>query len=202
MRPLSFLFATTAVATSLKRRQENAISINSTTASGRLCGSETFTASVSPGGDVVTLGFSDYRLGTPVGLTRGDCNIELSLIYPPGCTRALLDIFLHSFFTGGETVTSYMEVDVGLSTGRRSTGSEIYRNRGPALDSEAAAYGRRYPMDASIQVNEEDGAEVVLTVALDSQIESVDGSDGTFTLDDITILFDISGQDPDWQFCV
>ena len=199
MRSLPLLvFAAAAATASLQRRQDNSITIDSTTPSGSLCSSNTFSVSVSPDGNVVTLGFSEYTLGTPVGLTRGNCNIDLSLVYPPGCTMALMNIVIHGFFEGSENLTTYMDVAVSLSTGRELTGSEVFRNQGPT----PGYFARRYPMDASISVNEGEPAEYTLSISLDAQIESIDEIGGSFTMDDITISFDTSLRDPDGQYCV
>lgn len=199
---LAAVAATASATASLQHRQDAGITIEDTVLSGSLCSADTVGITKSPEGGVVTVGFDEYIVFVPGEVPSGDCKLNMTVLYPPGCTTARMNVEIHSFLEGAEGVTTTMDVSIGLGTNRQATGTELYKNEGQALEDTAAPYLRSYPLDASISVNQENPAEVALSVLLDARIETESENDGKFSVDDITISFITSELDPDWENCM
>lgn len=204
MRSLSFLTAVAATASataSLQRRQDSLITIDSPVLSGSLCSAASTSIIESTNGNTLTVGFSEYMVFTEEA-PSGECTIDMTLIYPPGCITALMNVDLHSFFEGVEGVTATMNVTMSLSSNRHSVDTEVYQNQGQALEDQQAPYLRSYPMDASMSFNQEEPAEVNLSISLGTQIESETETYGKFTMDDISIGFVTEDLDSNWESCM
>lgn len=202
---LSFLAAvaaTTSATTPLQRRQDGVITIGDAVLTGSLCSSETTNVMVHDGGNTMTVGFDEYSVFAPDGIEFGDCNLEITVIYPPGCTTATMDVYYHSFLQGLEDVRAVMNLDMSLSTNRHSADIEIFQNEGQALEDTMAPYLRNSPMDASMPIYQEEPAEVTLSVSLGTQLDIGTEDYGVFTLDDITFAFIVDEVDPDWESCM
>ena len=203
MRLLNLLApAALAASASLQPRQSPQITVSAINATGTLCSENTWVSVVSLDNNNFVVGFDENIVSTPVGLSRGDCTIEATLLYPPGCTTALITPYAKSFMSGVAGISTFMDVAVSLSTGRRASGAEEYVNRGPALDNGAAIYSLRYPIDGSIGVNDAEGREVVLTVEMGLQIQSTDETSGTFALDSVVVDIVTEIHNPDYENCM
>lgn len=204
MRPLALLpLAAVALAASVQRRQGHVITLDTPVTSGSLCRPDAVGLTVGLSGDAVEVSPRESRLDTPLGPASGDCGVEVSMTYPPGCTRALIDITVHAFLEGFEGITGHVDIAASLSTGGGIAGSLVYRNdEGVALETGRQVYVGGYPMDASAEVGGEEAAEVVLTVRVDSRVESADGTGGELTLDGVTVALNASSLDATGESCV
>lgn len=201
MRPLPLIAsATLAAATSLQPRQDHVAQINGATTSGSLC--QPGTVAIEYQTTAVTVGLRDVSLDAIAGPTSGDCTLEVSMTFPPGCTTAVIGTNIHLFLQGSEEVVTFVELTGTLSTGGVLLTTSDYRNNeGVPLETEQGAYENSWLMNASVSGGGEEPVEATFTVLVDSRIESADGSDGIYHLDDVTVWFDMSSLDESGEAC-
>jgi hypothetical protein len=112
------------------------ITINSVSTSGSGCPSGTVSVSISTDRTVVTLGFDDFHLAVGVSFTPQDadknCQILLSLAYPPGYTYSVLETTYHGFaqLDAGVTGTIEAEYTFADDRGRAIVFGDIARTGG------------------------------------------------------------------------
>ena len=201
MRSLSHLaFASLAASASLYPRQAAEVIVTSVTASGDLCPPGTFDTVVGAIGDAFTVGFDNNVVGTDAA-AGGSCTVEATLVYPPGCTTALLTPAVVGFLSGTEGVTATLDVDVRLSTGRSSSSSEEFRVSEPALADQAMTVTTRYPIEGSLAFNVEEETEVTLSIEVGVQVDTGD-ENGSFQVDTVVLAIANEVHLSDWETCM
>ncbi|SPO07580.1 uncharacterized protein DNG_10275 [Cephalotrichum gorgonifer] len=153
-------------------------------------------------GTVVTVPFTDAII-RPEASPDAECRLEIEMTYPPGCHTVVLDTQVMTFLSGPESVTATADVVVALSNGRSAHSVDKFTNLDNSVRNNTGQYNTKYPIDASIAVNEDTPRVVTFTLDMGLHIESSNNDEGAlFEVEAITVEIDHTRTDPDWEGCL
>jgi hypothetical protein len=106
-------------------RQSGGIRISSVSTSGSGCPQGSVSTSISDDGSVVTIGYDSYQTNVGPGVDSSQrekyCDIFLTLLYPLGCTSAVMASTYHGFAQLDSGVSGSFAAAYVLSPGSTST---------------------------------------------------------------------------------
>ncbi|SPO03257.1 uncharacterized protein DNG_05939 [Cephalotrichum gorgonifer] len=204
MRPLSpFPLAALAAAASISPRQSQppSVRINSAKASGPLCGPNTWTALIDTKFASMVIGFDKNAVDTDDTQT-GNCIVEVSLTYPPGCTSVTINPTVGTWTYGNETVTGSFDIEMKAPPGHTLTASRTFVNDAWRPDNPALVSADAYPMDGSAVYRQDTETEVLVTIETTLGISQTEDSGGLFKIEQLALNFTNQVVDTDWENCV
>ncbi|KAK4209666.1 hypothetical protein QBC37DRAFT_49328 [Rhypophila decipiens] len=180
----------------LTPRQVNAPArITSATISGTGCQPNTYTTQFSPSGDAFTLGLDSYQTFFGPGTSTSDrtrqCDLVLTLNYPPGCSLLTLSTTYHGFAqletsVSGQFTSSYA-LSPGALSGDGSAPGSITVGSG-AFGGNGNVYTKvDDPINARVSFAGSNRRDGTFTVKTRLSLTGSTGRSGTLTQDDVSV---------------